>query len=230
MTSNLRELELGNLWVAEEPHKLFGVPVGARSTIVRLADGGLWVHSPVALTSQLREAVDALGPVRCIVAPTKLHTAYPASWATAYPEAKVFVSPQWTKTLPAPPQVLGAEPEAMWNGVLKQALLRGSALSDEVVFFHPRSKTLIVCDLIFNLPPTLSAGQKVLAKVLGLPFEPAPSRTFRLTAGDKAALRASLERTLTWEFERIVLSHGQVVEQGGRQVLRDAFGWLWQNG
>ena len=118
----------------------------------------------------------------------------------------------------------------MWNGVLKQAPLRGSVLSDEVEFFHPRSKTLIVCDLIFNLPNDLSPLQKALAKVIGLPFEPAPSRTFRMTTGDKAALRASLERMLAWEFERIVLSHGQVVESGGRQVLRDAFGWLWHNG
>jgi len=227
-TTTLRELD-ADLWVAEMPSRMLGVSLGARSTIVRLPDGGLWVHSPIQLAPALREEVDALGPVRCIVAPTRVHTAYAAAWAVSYPHAKVFVSPQWSKTLPAAPQVLGEADEAHWSGVLKQVLLRGSVLIDEVEFLHARSRTLIVCDLIFNLPPERSALDRLAGKVIGMPESAAPSRTFRMTIGDKNALRASLERVLAWDFERIILSHGSLIESGGRQALRAAFEWLWHN-
>lgn len=227
--TTLRELEPDSLWAVEMPCKMLGVSMGARSTLVRLPDGGLWVHSPIALSPELRLEVDALGPLRCIVAPTKVHTAYTASWAASYPEAKVFVSPQWKKALPSPPQVLGEADEAMWSGVLRQVPLRGSALIDEVEFFHSRSKTLIVCDLLFNLPSEQSGLGKLKRKMIGMPESAAPSRLFRATIGDRKALRASLERVLAWDFERIILSHGSLIESGGRQALRTAFEWLWQN-
>ena len=36
-----------DLWVEARPLRFFGVEMGTRMTVVRLADGGLWVHSPV---------------------------------------------------------------------------------------------------------------------------------------------------------------------------------------
>lgn len=229
MTITLRELDAGHLWVAEEPSNLLGVPIGARSTIVKLQDGGLWVHSPVSPTIELRRELDEIGPVRCIVAPTWAHDMYPAEWATLYPEAKMFVSPRWKKSLPTTPQVLGEAEEPEWSADLQQTLLLGHALLDEVEFFHARSKTLTVCDLLFNLPDDLPTGQKLLAKIAGLPSHPAVSRLERVMTKDNKAVRASLERVLEWDFERIVLSHGLIVESNGREVLRAAFDWLWQN-
>ena len=46
----LREIAPG-LWVAERPHRFAGVELGARMTVIRLADGGLFVHSPVGPVS-----------------------------------------------------------------------------------------------------------------------------------------------------------------------------------
>lgn len=230
MNITLRELDPGHLWVAEEPSNFLGIPIGARSTIVRLEDGGLWVHSPVSPTIELRRELDEIGPVRCIVAPSCAHTVYPADWATLYPNAKLFVSPRWKKSLPSPPQVLGENAPSLWSADLQQTLWLGNVLIDEVEFFHARSKTLIVCDLLFNLPDGMPPGQKLLARIAGVPFHPASSRLERVMTKDNRAARASLERMLAWDFERIVLSHGQVVESGGREVLRAGFDWLWQNG
>ena len=64
----MRELDEG-LWVEDRPLRLLGIEVGARMTVVRLEDGGLFLHSPVALDADLRSDLDALGPVRCVVAP-----------------------------------------------------------------------------------------------------------------------------------------------------------------
>jgi glyoxylase-like metal-dependent hydrolase (beta-lactamase superfamily II) len=48
----------------------------------------------------------------------------------------------------------------------------------------------------------------------------------RLGFRDKAEARASLERVLSWDFDRIVLAHGLVVETGGKALFRDAYSFL----
>lgn len=58
-----------DLWVAERPYSLLGV----RTTVVRLSDGGLFVHCPIALGDGLQAELAALGPVRHLVAANKLH-------------------------------------------------------------------------------------------------------------------------------------------------------------
>jgi hypothetical protein len=58
------------LWVVERPQRFAGAELGARMTVIRLADGGLFVHSPVALDPALSRELTALGEVRCVIAPT----------------------------------------------------------------------------------------------------------------------------------------------------------------
>jgi hypothetical protein len=63
--------------------------------VVELAPAGtgLLVYSPVPLNAALKVALDALGPVRVVVAPISAHTSGLASFRAAYPEA-LFVCPR----------------------------------------------------------------------------------------------------------------------------------------
>ena len=45
-------------------------------TVVRLADGGLWCHSPIAPAPELFAQIDALDEVRHLVSPNKIHYAH----------------------------------------------------------------------------------------------------------------------------------------------------------
>jgi hypothetical protein len=223
----LRELDANQLWVAEMPSKVFGVEFGARSTLARLPDGGLWVHSPIRLSSELRQEVDKLGPVHALVAPNKMHFGYLKHWIKAYPEAIVFVSPDFLHDIGVDPVILSDAAEMLWQGVLKHHILHGSSLVQEADFLHIHSKTLILTDLVFNIPVSkLPLTQKLAAGVVGVPDGFAPSRTFKMTAGDKAALKISIERLLEWDFQRIVVAHGDIVENDGAAVLRQAFDWV----
>jgi hypothetical protein len=47
----------------------------------------------------------------------------------------------------------------------------------------------------------------------------------RIAARDRAALRESLQLISTWEFDRIVMSHGSVFEGNARAALQKAYGW-----
>ena len=79
------------LWVAEgEIVSFFGFPYPTRSVIARLANGDLWVWSPVKLIADLRNEVDRLGSVRHLVSPNKLHHLYLQEWKAAYPEALLW--------------------------------------------------------------------------------------------------------------------------------------------
>jgi glyoxylase-like metal-dependent hydrolase (beta-lactamase superfamily II) len=53
-----------------------------------------------------------------------------------------------------------------------------------------------------------------------------PSRLDPLLIRDRRQARESLERILAWDFDRIVVAHGDVLERGGRQALRDGYAWL----
>src|SRR5690242_12829448 len=82
-----------DLWVAARPLKLIVGDVGCRMTVIRLPSGGLLLHSPVALDPPTRQAIDALGPVRWIVGPSKVHHIFLGEYASAYPDARLVGAP-----------------------------------------------------------------------------------------------------------------------------------------
>ena len=76
-----------HVWTESRRAKFLGVETGTRMTVVRLSDGGLFVHSPVALDLETRREVDALGEVRAVVAPSVFHHLFVGEWMAAYPKA-----------------------------------------------------------------------------------------------------------------------------------------------
>ncbi len=55
---------------------------------------------------------------------------------------------------------------------------------------------------------------------------PRQSRLLRTFITDKEAARASTERLLAWDFDRIIVCHGDILETGGHTALREATAWL----
>lgn len=214
------------LWVAE--HALVvppGLRIGTRMGVVRLSDGGLFLHSPVPLADALRAALEALGPVRCIVAPNKLHWFYVAEHAKAFPEAVVYAAPGLAAKRPELPihEELGERPPAAWSGDLEQVWVRGAPFLNEVDFFHPRSRTLLLTDLCFHIRDAEGLATRLFWRANGVWRRFGPSRMVRLTMRDKAAVRAAVDRILSWDFDRVTVTHGDVLETGGRDALREAY-------
>lgn len=233
-TSILRQLA-PDLWTSQMPFAKAGFEMGARMTVVRLpeddlAGGGLWVHSPTELSPFLKKQVDALGEVRHVVTPTRHHHAHLWQWAQAFPDATVWGAPGLDSATAKTKlhDTLDDSPRGAWNRVLDQTRIKGNMLDNEIVFFHLPSRTLIVADLCFNIPSrNASLMTKVAAKSLGVLDELSPSRAFKVATSDKEALRASIRRILDWDFDRIILSHGENVEMNGKAKLRLAFTWLF---
>src|SRR6516225_6573460 len=116
------------LWVVQRPFALPFVraEVGTRMTIVRLADGGLFLHSPVKFDHGLRQALDALGPVRAIIAPSRVHHLFVGDYIAAYPEASSYAAPGLPKRRTALKfdAVLTDVAPDLWRGQLEQHVFR----------------------------------------------------------------------------------------------------------
>ncbi len=218
------------IWTADGPiAPFFTFPYPTRSALIRLSDGGLFVWSPIALSAELKNQVDALGPVRFLVSPNRLHHLFLQEWKLAYPQAKLYASPGLRKKRKdlAFDGELGEKPEPGWAADIDQVPVHGSFLT-EVEFFHRASRTAIFTDLLQNLPRDWAPGWRgILARLDGVSApNPGAPREWRAAFLNRRAARASLERILAWPIERVLIAHGEPVTADGAAFVRSAFGWL----
>jgi hypothetical protein len=224
----LREIDT-DLWTTEAPHKWLGVEVGTRMTVIRLADGSLFVHSPVHLDDEIRTTLDRIGPVQHVVAPNRFHHLYVADYRRNYPEAKLYAAPGLeTKRRDLHfDAILTDDAPAAWRGQIDPLVFRGFSPLNETVFFHRASRTVLFTDLLFNMTHTDSALTRIVLSLDGGFGGPGVARTFRLLMRmHKRTVMESLAGILKWDFDRMTLAHGDIVERGAKAVLQDAYSFL----
>jgi hypothetical protein len=117
-------------------------------------------------------------------------------------------------------------PEAGWADEIDQALFGGHGWLSEVVFCHRPSGTLIVADLLESTHAEDGLLLRVLGRIGGDYERPTLTRDQRLLVRDRVAARASARKILSWDFDRIVLAHGRLIERDGRRVFREGMRWL----
>lgn len=225
---NILHLLAKDLWIIDHPFRVMGLELGTRTTIVRLTTGGLWLHSPGPLSQALSETISTLGPVEALVAPNAMHHLYLQDNIRAFPDAKVYLSPALPPKLKfqSAYEVLLEEIPASWSQDLVQHHVGGLPQLQEFVFFHPVSRTLILTDLAFNIRNSASWFTRSFMRLNGGYNRFGSTRLFRSLIKDRAALRSSLDIILKWGFERIIVAHGQVVEDSGQHLMREAYRWL----
>jgi hypothetical protein len=217
-----------DLWVATRSLPIFVGDIGARMTVVRLRDGSLLLHSPVALDDELRAELAALGPVHWLVGPSKVHHLFLAEYVRAYPDATLCAAPgleEKRKDLSFDLILDDGTPEE-WRRDLATEIFRGAPLMNEVVFFHPASRSLILTDLAFNVRPGPTNKAWVFHRLVGATGRFGPHRIARLGIRDRRAAWRSVQRILEWEFDRVIVSHGEVLERGGHAAFAAAFAYL----
>ena len=225
----LRQLD-DHLWVAERRQRFWGLEVGSRMTVVRLDDGSLLLHSPLPLDAELRRQLDELGPVRYAVAPNRFHHLHAGGVGRHYPGARLWLGPGVETKRPdlVYEAVLGDVAPSPWRGQLEQLFFRGRPFENEVVFLHRPSRTLVLCDLAFNFSSRAPALTRAFTKVIGGYGRLEPSRLDPLLITDRPAARECMEQILAWDFDRVIVAHGDVLERGGRETLRRGYRWLLQ--
>ena len=207
-----------------------GIPLWHRMTVIRLTNGGLVVHSPTRLDLASQEEFQKIGPIVAIVAPSWWHDLYLREYLSAYPDAQLYGAPtlvRWNQSLSFA-EILGDSAPSLWTHEIDQIHVLGIGLFlDEIVFYHRRSRSLVVAYLLFSLSEkdawiTRTMGSLVIGPLPGCSF----ARLYRPAVTDRRRMRTAVERILDWDFDQIIVGHGTVVENNGKEVFRTAFRWL----
>lgn len=215
-----------DLWVAEAPLRRIGIQFGARATIVRLSDGGLWIHCPITLAEGVLEAIAALGPVRHLVASNRHHHLFLEENARAFPDAQVHLAPGLARKHGSLSNARELGEDGPWKGDLDQIFLEGWPFASETLFLHRKTRTLLLTDLVFNMREPVGGFERLMLKLAGAHDRLTSSRLAKSTMRDRRALRACIDRVLLWDFERVIPTHGEIIETGGREALRSALSFL----
>ena len=217
-----------DLWVARRPLPLAVGDVGARMTVLRLPDRSLMLHSPVQLDASLVQALRELGAVKWLLGPSKVHHLFLGDYVKAFPDAALCGAPGLAEKRRdlAFQHVLAPQLPPGWPESVKLQLVEGAPFMNEVALLHTPSRTLVLTDLVFNVQPEATNRARLFHWLVGATGHFGPHRLIRFGIRDRAAARRSLDRILAWDFDRVVMSHGEVVSTGGHRLVEQAFAFL----
>ena len=221
-----------DLWIFDgEAVPFLGLPFSTRMTVVRLSEGGLWVHSPIKLTETIKAQLQELGQVNYLIAPNHLHHLFLAEWIAAYPQADVFGTNEVIKKRDdlSFHDSLNSNRQWAWASDIEQELVSGSPLMEECVFYHKPSGTLIVTDLVENFSgENFSYWQRIAAKVVGIlaPKGKTPLDWRLSFLLGKAEARRHMKRVLAWNPQTLIMAHGEIVRENTGEFLARSFKWL----
>ena len=207
-----------DLWISEGPTvRFFGVPYPTRMIVVKLGDGSLWINSPVMATREQAAELASIGRIAHLVSPTRLHDWRLESWSEFYPNAQVWKA-----------RALGNLSPPAWKADIDQMRFRGSFALSEVEFFHRRSRTLIVGDFIQNFQPRRGRPMRnVLLRLGGIQGGAPCDLRFSFLGKQRRRLgQDSLRKMLSWDFDKLVVAHGDCVQSHAKTFVERSFRWL----
>jgi hypothetical protein len=227
------EIFAKDLWIIDGPPvRDFGVMFTTRMIVVKLSDGSLWVDSPVSAPFDVLTRITDLGPIRYLVAATPRHVWRLEEWHTLFPQAQVWIPQTTPLTLKKGPLpftgVLGDVPNPGWAKDLDQLPFKGNPLIEEVLFFHKESRTVILDDLIQSNPLVNGKPlQNSLIRIGGVAYpHGGVPLDIRLSFINRNAARKSLEKLLSWDFDKLIIAHGDCIKKDAKSFVEQAFHWL----
>lgn len=222
------------LWIVDSgPINAMGMQLPIRMTVLRLADGGLVLHSPTQYTPALARALRDLGPIRHLVAPSMAHWIFLAEWQAAYPDATTWAVPvlrDRAQVRSAKLRIdsdLGQSAPPAWAADIEQGLVTGSGGFQEAWFFHKPSRTLVLTDLIENLDPQkLGPVTAPLMRAVKATSGTSALHARAALRGHAGEVRAQVDRMIALAPEAVVFAHGDIFRGRGTEQLREGFAWL----
>ena len=213
-----------DLWLLHYKAPLLGDYLGRNVSVVRLRSGDLVIHSTGPFSPEDVENIKALGRPAFLLDALSKHDTFAKEGRAAFPDLPYYAPAGFSETVGFPTESLSHPPSA-WAGQLDGVHLNGMEGQDEYAFLHRASRTLIVCDLVFHVTTEAPLGARLFATVGivgGRTHDVGMPRPERSSIKDADAFRRSLATLMAWDFDRIIVGHGEVVETGGKALLAEA--------
>ncbi|KAF8894971.1 hypothetical protein CPB85DRAFT_1180534, partial [Mucidula mucida] len=151
----------------------------------------------------------------------------------AYPDAKLVVVDRLLKE--KQPEglevagVYGVDPEGTEYGFEPEDHRYFSGFGNQdVAFYHIASKTLIVADLLFNLPGTEQYSKSTESSKIPLvdkidPYGGLQKRMLWALGKNKEAMRRDARTVSEWDIQRIIMYHGDLIEEDACKAWKAAY-------
>lgn len=215
----------GRIWTLERPVWFGGVRLRARTTVVRLEDGSLLLHSPAPPTEALAEELRALGAVRWLVVPNCFHHLGVPAAAARFPEAQV-VGPASARERNKDLRIHIDIRDARFGkevAEMEALPLLGVPFLDETVLYHRPTDTLLGADIVLCAGAQDHWTWRYAARITGCYERVRVPPDVRKKIPDKAAAARSIRAMLERPAERLIVGHADVIEEGCRERLAQAW-------
>ncbi|MGK7910645.1 MAG: DUF4336 domain-containing protein [Synechococcus sp.] len=221
-----------HVWVAEQPLNYFGLSIRSRMTVLHFANDELAIISPIQLDPESCAQINSLGAVAHIIAPNLYHHFFVSQCKEAYPNATVWAAPGLKDKRPELPidrtisedidRQLVELQAVFWDG-FRTLTPKGIDSLNEHVFFHAPSRTLILTDAAFHFDRSFPALTQFAARILGSFNRLSPSVLERVATTERQPLKSAVETVLAWDFQRIVVAHGSIIECNAKEHFRRGY-------
>jgi hypothetical protein len=198
-----------------------------RMSVVRLSDRRLVIYSAIALDDSEMAKLELLGTPSYLIVPSDIHRLDAKAWKARYPQLKVIAP---LGSIARVKEIVPVDASDVDFGDARVTLNVVPGTDEQEFSMMVKTETgttLIVNDLIFNLPRQHGVGGTLL-KLMGFaPGRPSMPKLVGLKlVKDKQAVREQLE---SWannaSLERLLVSHGEAIEQP-QSTLRELAGAL----
>lgn len=198
-----------------------------RSVVIK-ANKGVILISPIKFTSDQLQQILELGEVTDIVSPSLIHSLFLHKAIKRFPNATVWAPPGMREKFPIEKfpkmridKTLTKNPWPYEDQIQIQ-LIEGAPKATEVAFFCKELKTIIVSDLVFNLQHPHGLGANILSRFIGIYKKFAMSRLWNRFIKDKSAFKKSVEGILEWDFDQVIMAHGEVLTENGKHLFKES--------
>ena len=204
------------------PWRVLGINFGRNVTLLRLGDGRVVIHSTAPFTKNDVEAIRRFGEPAWLVDASLLHDTFAKEGRLAFPDLPYLAPNGFGKVSGIPVQSL-ADPPGDWKDEIDILKIDGHRMSEHL-FLHRRSATLVVSDLFFSFPVETRGWPRFFVRqIMRLPRLFGVSAFFRfLTIQDRAAFERSMRALMRWNFDRLIVAHGDPIEKEARPLVERA--------
>jgi len=221
----LTEIVRGRIWASERPVWFSGVRLRARTSVVRLDDGRLLLHSPAPPSEGWLSQLAPLGEVSWLVVPNCFHHLGTPEAAPAFPEAKIVAPRSAATKNPGLRIDVDIHASTFADAVPEFAVipLEGVPFLDETLLYHRPTETLFGADVVLRADEHDHWSWRFAARITGCYKRVRVPPDVKKQVADKAAASRSLQALRALPIKRLVVGHGSVLEEAPLAQLLEAW-------
>jgi hypothetical protein len=193
-----------------------------RMTVIALAGCGTAIYSAIALGDAEMARIERMGKPRILIVPSDAHRMDAPIWKQRYPDLRILTPPgaedKVAELIPvdSTSDILN-DPAVAWS------IVPGTGGHEGALVVRRGGRVTIVCnDVIGNVAHPHGIGAQIMGRLMGFGVsEPQVPRVIKHRIVDDPKALAGQFRAWADEpgLARVIVSHGDVIEENARQAL-----------